>query len=303
MLPNRGKCHGVFILAHAAKLVAPTDIQQWIDAAKQRPSFLAGALNFEKIAGEMFTNGLVKMKDRIILDRSLSSLINKADQWTLVQIARIILRSTAPVWLSLAVQNGQVLREYIPERELSNLDWLGDDLDKILLEVAEESLKVEDDERRKLIGDAAEFLIYQSLSLIFENVRHVSKISDSFGYDIELVKNNVDRIEVKGTSVSHPGRFYISRNEYQKSLKFNCEWRVIQVLFNTSAYIADYIDISHVADVRYLSSEFLNKFIPSDSDNFCWAESAIITIPWDNWQPLDFPLDKNFKTRGFRVLQ
>jgi hypothetical protein len=301
MLPNRGKCHGVFILAHAAKLAGPTDLNDWIDAAKQRPSFLAGALNFESIASEMLEYGLVLMKEKIILDDSLSGLIQQADRWTLVQIARIILRCTRPVWLDLAVQNGKILREYIPDRDLSNLSWLSDELDEILLDVAEESSRAEDDERKKLIGDAAELLIFQSLSLNFETVRHVSKISDSFGYDIELANESIDRIEVKGTSVNHAGRFYISRNEYEKSLIFRFEWRVIQVLFDTSAYISEYVDISFVRDVRYLSFDLLTKFIPSDTENFRWDESAVIRIPWDNWLPVEFALDKNFKAKGFRV--
>lgn len=301
MLPNRGKCNGVFILAHAAKFARPKNLKQWVEAAKQRPTFLAAALNFENIAEEMLKFNLAFVKDKIVLDESLLSIVEVADHWTLAQIARLILLRTRPVWIDLVVQGGKVSREYIPEMDFLSLEWLGAELDQILTQLAEELSYKSNELRRQLVGDAAEQLIFQSLSLSGLKVRHVSKVSDSFGYDIEAIGNRVDRIEVKGTSAHYQGQFHISRNEYEKSLKFVDEWRVVQVLFDSKAYVCDEIDISFVSDVRYLTASVLRQFIPPDTGNFRWTESALLCIPIRHWLPAEFELCKKFRARGFRI--
>lgn len=80
---------------------------------------------------------------------------------------------------------------------------------------------LEDQKRKKRLGDKAEEIVLKYENQFFKNVKNVSD-DPSIGYDIE-VKNElnevVKRIEVK--TESYNCSFIITINEIQKSMKFN----------------------------------------------------------------------------------
>lgn len=263
---------------------------------------MAGALDFDQIALDMINLGLaISNPDQIIIEPALAELSKQADRTTLVAIARILLLREPPFWLTLAVQDQQVFREYIPQRDLEDLCWIDPALDHFLLSV--HSLTREhgqEDAFSKRLGDAAELFIFAALKKFGVAPIHVAKFSDAYGYDIECPGSHVDRVEVKAASRNTQGSFHISRNEFDKSVLHGKEWRLIQVTFTNRAFIDDQLDASHVESIRELKSGVLQEVIPADTDAFRWIESALITVTTANWKSVEFILDTDFVTKGFR---
>jgi hypothetical protein len=198
------------------------------------------------------------------------------------------------------VRDGQVAKEYIPANDLENLNWIEPELDHILLDAFDAVVIREDHDFLKAMGDAAELMILAALELSGANPTHVSRLSDSYGYDIECSRVKPDRIEVKAASRASSARFHISRNEFDKSILYGNEWRLVQVVFSGLAFVSNQLDVSHVETVRELRHGALQKFVPHDTPNFKWTESAQISPTEDAWVPVDFNLDPDFLTPGFR---
>jgi len=116
---------------------------------------------------------------------------------------------------------------------------------------------------------------------------HVAAFSDVYGYDIECRLPATERIEVKAASENTRHRFHLSRNEYDKSRFFGAEWRLVQVVFSTRAFIAERITAYDIAEVLELDSAALSALIPPDTKAFRWAESAEISAPIEAWRRAD----------------
>lgn len=264
---------------------------------------MAGALDFDEIILEMIQLGLaVCYPNGIAIDPALERLSTRADQGTFVAIARILLTKSPPLWLSLAVHGRQVFREYIPQVDLENLRWIDPELDQFLVSVNSSGQGRRDDAYAKRLGDAAEFFVFSALKMAGAAPIHVAKFSDAYGYDIECPGARIDRIEVKAASRNTQGSFYISRNEFDKSVSYGKEWRLIQLTFSNRAFVDDKLNISHVESIQELKFGTLQEITPPDTDAFCWTESALITAPMPKWHPAQLTLDPDFVTMGFRTI-
>lgn len=292
----------MFLLCHCARLGVRRNRSDWAEAARARPTFMAGALDFDQIAQNMLELGLaISNPDQIIVEPALAELSKQADKTTLIAIARILLVRNPPFWLKLVVRAQQVFRQYIPQDDLEDLLWIDPDLDQFLLSVSWLSgERKNDDAFSARLGEAAELFVFAALKKSGLAPIHVAKFSDAYGYDIEYRAGHIGRIEVKAASRNTQGGFHISRNEFDKSKLHGKEWRLIQLTFTNHAFVDDQLDASHIESIHELTSGVLQELVPADTDAFRWTESAFITAPSDAWRPADIVLDTDFRCKGFR---
>jgi hypothetical protein len=283
MLPSRGCCHAVFLLVYSAKLKKYSDLEDWISATKSRATIMAAALNLSTVAGSLVSLNLTALNPVLPIE-SLRTAGNEASVQTFENIARVLLESSPPVWLKVAVSEVGVSREYIPAADLEALSWLGGALDTILLDVFR-SLNIDDDLFAKSVGDAGELVIVEALRQIGGNVVHVSRVSDSYGYDIEHHHaGRVARIEVKACSSLTADRFILSRNEFDKSQALKSEWTLLQVVFEAGAVFGAFVSSDDVVQIRELSAEVILRLSTPDSQSFRWKGSAEFRPAPEDWK-------------------
>lgn len=299
-MQSKGQCHGVFLLCRAVKFKVRKDINEWVESARKSSTLMARAIDLERVAVGLFRLGLASQAEYVVLDKSLLALTDVADQKTLIAIAARLMVQNPPFWLKIAVKQGLVSREYIPKSALENLIWMGVELDQFLIDVRYAVSDAINDEFIKVFGDVAEELILAGLEKSGFTPAHVSKISDEFGYDIEYMNKTITRLEVKAATENTSGRFHLSRNEFNKSIRHGEEWKLVQLIFHTSAHNAEKITIKHVKEIVELRFGSLADVIPSDTANFQWNGTAIIVPEASNWQTSDVSLDPDFQTPGFR---
>jgi hypothetical protein len=293
----------VFLLGDTARLKERNSLEEWLQATRERSTIMSRALDLDDIAKGMLKLGLATFQDRVGLADALVGLLGQADKTTLQAIARLLLRVSPPSWLWFAIRDGHVVREYMPTGALDILDWLEPDLDAVLVDVHEAVVGREDCSFRKAMGDAAEFFILAALEHAGAKPVHVSRLSDSYGYDIECRETEVDRIEVKAASLTSQASFHITRNEFEKSARYGLQWRLVQVVFSSQSFMADRLEASHVISIRQLRHRVLEELVPPDTPTFRWAESAKITPPDEAWEPAHISLNPHFSTAGFRYGQ
>lgn len=300
VFPSRGRCHGVFLLSHAARIRERRSVTEWTQAACERSTFMSKALQLDEIARGMLGLGLAFAHEKVTLSNELEGLSDCADEFTLHAIARLLLKVAPPSWIWFAVRDGQIAREYIPAGDLENLAWIEPNLEQMLLDAFDSIVTREDDGFLKAMGDAAEILVFRALQCAGSNPLHVSRLSDSYGYDIECPGAKPDRIEVKAASVASQVKFHLSRNEYEKSMRYGTKWRLMQVVFSGKAFVSDDLNAHHIEIIRELRHGVLQELVPNDTTSFKWTESAQISPPDEYWQRLELPFDPNFWTPGFR---
>jgi hypothetical protein len=300
-MQSKGQCHGVFLLCRAVKFKHRKDIVEWVESAKQSSTLMARAIDLERVAVGLFRLGLASQADHVVLDKALLSLTDIADQKTLIAIATRLMVQNPPFWLRIAVKQGVVSREYIPKAALENLIWMGVDLDQFLIDVRYAVSDSINDEFIKVFGDVAEELILAGLERIGLVPSHVSKISDEFGYDIEYTDTKIRRLEVKAATENTSGRFHLSRNEFNKSIRHGDEWQLVQLIFHSSAFGAKKIAMKHVRKIVELRPGSLTDVIPADTINFKWNGTAIIVPQGTDWKASNILLDPDFETDGFRA--
>lgn len=261
---------------------------------------MAHALDLDRIASGLIQLGLVSLRDQVVLDDALAELSDQADRSTLMAIARILFLHAPPFWMTLAVSNGRVSREYIPTGDLEDLQWIEPELDQFLIDIYSSVPTRKQDAFAKRLGDAAELFVVAGLKKAGANPVHVAKLSDAYGYDIECLAEHTDRIEVKAASGNTLGCFHLSRNEFDKSAFYAKEWRLVQVVFSNRAFVADQLDASHIDEIRELRFGALQKLVVPDTPAFRWTESAVITPSQDAWHSARIELDPAFVTNGFR---
>jgi hypothetical protein len=291
----------VFLLSHAARLAERRSVGEWIQAARERSTFMSRALELGEIANGLLGGGLVALQGRVVLTDSLTGLSDQADSGTLLAIARLIFKTFPPSWLPFAVQQGRVCREYIPAADLERLTWIEPALDEALIGAYEETAAPDEDAFLKAMGDAAELLVLAALRRAGANPIHVAAVSDAYGYDIEASGPPLERIEVKGASLLSKASLHVSRNEFEKSSHYGEEWRLVQVVFSSSALIAERIDSTMVHSVRELRQLALKDLVPSDTVSFKWEKSAKVTPPEALWTGSSIALDPDFSIAGLRT--
>ncbi|WP_433494726.1 DUF3883 domain-containing protein [Micromonospora sp. CA-248089] len=276
------------MLCHAARLTARRNITEWVDAARGHGAFVAAATDLSTPAEHLLASGLAKQAETIVLMPPLVGIAGTADSVTLRHVARVLLITDPPAWLRIAVSLEGVAREYIPTADLRALEWLDPELDEMLIDVFRAVNGPLDTEVRKRIGDAAEAVVLAALRADGRHPTHVAKISDAFGYDIELTGPPRLRFEVKGCSENGRGTFHLSRNEYDKSQIYADEWVLTQVVFNNCAFVASHLERAHIAGIFEATAHEIGSAVLPDTERFTWTDSALISLPPGVWRPAPY---------------
>lgn len=300
MLPKKGIAHAICLLSHSAVLKDRIDLDDWVCSASELSASLSVAADLRPPAEWLIQVGLVVADEIVRLSPSLEALSGRADRSTLVAIARLALRASPPVWLTVAVGASGVVREYIPSGDLEALLWIDPELDDLLLDVRTELAATRENTFKERMGAAAEALLMAAFEKAGRSPLHVSKLSDAYGYDIEMSSTVFDRVEVKSASSVTCGKFMLSRNEYNKSRIYGSQWRLVQVVFKVSAFTAERIYCVHVETVLQLKNDTIAALVPPDPPGFVWMESAELKPDAAAWAPLEIELDHSFTTAGFR---
>nr|WP_239062107.1 DUF3883 domain-containing protein [Streptomyces sp. SID13031] len=135
------------------------------------------------------------------------------------------------------------------------------------------------------LGRAAELTVFAALDQLRATPVHVAEISDRFGYDIETVRGEARRWEVKGCTRRTAESFHLSRNEFDQCRRYSDEWRLVQVEFASGALTAESLTRSHVSAIRELTSGKLLAIPPPETAHFYWETSARIAPASRAWLP------------------
>lgn len=152
-------------------------------------------------------------------------------------ILKIFLQKNRPAWVSVAVGDGGVYEEYIPDRALRVLNTAFPDTQNRnsvlfgLLSSVDRAGRVEIGEmgERRVVAACRSQRHESGYAELAEQVRQVSKISDSLGYDIAAPCPGGDHyhIEVKTVGKDIQAlQFYLSRNQYEVGLR-DPNWRLV----------------------------------------------------------------------------
>ncbi len=160
--------------------------------------------------------------------------------------------------------------ESLPEDLIDAAMAVNVGLDKTFSVVRDLWMKV-DDAHRKLIGAAGEEALVAILECVETlDVRHVSKESDSYGYDIEASAGaDYFHIEVKSTTRRNRTRFYLSRNEFE-TMRRDPHWILVFVRLN---------DCRRIATVATIGNRWISTTAPVDRDASTRWESARFDVP------------------------
>lgn len=263
---------------------------------------MAGAVDLDGCARGILRLGLAQISDKVRLDRVLSALSDRADRPTLLAIASLLLRLDSPPWMSLAVRDGVVFREYIPSDDLRDLAWLEPHLDQLLTEAAEGPARNHLESLREALGRAGELVVLAAAAEAGFFALHVADASDAYGYDIEIHNPSKQRLEVKSTTIARKGTFHLTRNEFDKCRQYGREWRVVQVTFKSSVFTDELISASHVFSISELAGRDVMDLVPPDSAAFRWTDSAVIHPPVGSWVPSELQVPANLRLPSVRAL-
>lgn len=286
MLPNRGTCHGVFLLVHSARSAPRRSLDEWVDFARGMPTVMAAAVDLGAVASSMFDSGLAKFDGQVRLDPRLLRIGNVVTDDVLMQIAVILLESDLPPWLHGACSAEGFQTELVPSVALNALEWMSEDIHPILV-AAKRGVK-EDDGFKVWLGGVGESLVVETEKHNGASVRHVSLISDFFGYDVETVRPGRFRLEVKTSVLGSEGRVFLTRNEVTSARKHGAEWFLVQVVLKAESLTVAAVTQEHVVQVRKLSSAAVLNVLPQDSDHCRWVETVELStsaLPWESYFP------------------
>ncbi|MBF6397908.1 DUF3883 domain-containing protein [Nocardia cyriacigeorgica] len=287
------------MLARVAKIAPRHTVDDWIRAARAHGSHLTSAVDLQGYAHALLSHGLAHLdKSGIQPSGRLAAAVELAESRGLYEIAHILLATRPPLWLYLAVQDGRVVRDYIPASDLNALLWLEPRLDDILRIANHEADPRPMETMAKAIGDTAEMLVMAALRNAGKDAIHVAQISDSYGYDIYTPGDTVECLEVKAASSRTAHQFHLSRNEFDTCLRNRHRWRLVQLVFDNAIFMSDQIGARHVTAIRELTPETLHRIVPADTDQFVWEQSALVRVPDEVWRDSDLVLDPNYYTPG-----
>ncbi|MEU3322389.1 DUF3883 domain-containing protein [Streptomyces sp. NPDC006785] len=302
LLPGHGVAYATVLLAHVARISPRRGIDEWVAAARQHGSYLATATDLSTPAQALVATGLALMDEEgtIRLARPLAALAASGNARRAMHHAAVTLLTTQPpAWLRVAVVGERVEHAYIPQPDLDALSWLREDLDEVLSEARRlVDTRLEAD-LAKEIGDVAEEVVIAALKAAGQKPVHVARISDAYGYDVELLDEPVRFLEVKAAGPQTADRFHLSRNEFNTCVRRGDAWRIVQVVFDASAFIANPIRAADVREIRELSATAVRGLVPGDTSEFRWESSAVLTPSASLWHPSDLTPDPGFLRRGF----
>ncbi|MFD8596356.1 DUF3883 domain-containing protein [Kitasatospora sp. NPDC059646] len=290
---------GVQLLTDVASLAPRGSLGAWLQAARAHSSHLIEALDLAAVARSLVDAGLVDVTDGVSLGRRLSAVAEFGDQRTLQDVARVLLVADPPPWLLPATRTGAVVRAYIPTDDLKALTWLEAHLDRLLLDASAEVRAESGEAMRERLGEAAEQVVLHALRQSGHRPIQVSRISDSFGYDIEVRGATPDRIEVKAASVTTMNSFHLSRNEFETGIRYGAQWRLVQVVFDNAAFAAGVIEPRHLAALRELEPGAIARLVPADVPSFVWEQSAVLTPDESDWRPAGLDIGTGLRLPGF----
>jgi hypothetical protein len=143
---------------------------------------------------------------------------------------------------------------------------------------------------REALGRIGEHFILSAERSAGHEVRHVSPISDTYGYDIESDQaGRLKCIEVKSTVEAKAGRFFLSRNEYEISRQLCDSWVLVQVVLRSEIVFRERIlDVSAIHAVNCLQGSTVSNEIVADRANCQWrdtVEFSIAPAQWHAYQP------------------
>ena len=295
-LPTRGRCHAIFLLAFSARVRKCANLNSWIGAALDKPTHMAASLDITGTAELLLDAGLARIESSVITGPSLARLDREADLATLKGIARLLLASRPPDWLRAVIVDGCLATEFIPQRDLEAIGWLGEDLEEIVVAAHQQVYGASDDQLRKMLGDAGELAVISALRRTGQNPRHVSLISDRFGYDIELkIGSKTLGLEVKATVKATATRALVSRNEFEVAKRMGERWKLIQVIFSSRAIALGRANVADIEGIRELKSHSLIDLAPVEKEGFRWTEAAEIRPSDTAWQPSDLRVGQEFE--------
>lgn len=261
---------------------------------------MAEALDLDSVAADLLELELVQVQAGVItIDDRLRRAGTLANTETLARIARTVLSHERPPWLAVSVSGNTVQHEWLPLRVQRDLEWLGELLDPILVHVRDSQSR--EGVFRRWLGSAGESLIVAIERNRGRSVRHVAKLSDAFGFDVESC-GPTDRkcIEVKTCLESGAERFFISRHEVDTSIRLGEQWLLIQVTLRAKASTDDSLDSSHVVDVQLLAGRKVWNLGPRDSPTGVWLDAARIRAASCLWSKWDFGIPETWSFPGYR---
>jgi hypothetical protein len=301
MLPSHGAVTSVFFLANSLRHTSYVDVSTWVEAAGAGNSFLAAAIDHLPAAEYLLQRGLVLEEEEIATSRRLHALSRAADRPTLLAIANLLFELSPPGWLSIAVHEGRVREEFIPQSDLQSLEWLRPDLHDLLLGVAQEASARRQGAVALGLGFAAEMVVLAALEEAQLGPLHVAEISDRYGYDIETQGGTHRRWEVKGATTATSTSFHLTRNEFDKCAAHH-DWVLAQVVFSSAALFAETVLAHHIEEIRLLMPSQLVPLSPMSSPSFMWESSALFVPPRNAWVPSALVVPSGFALPGMKIL-
>lgn len=306
LLPRHGVAFAVLHLARVAGLAPRRSVDDWVSAALRHGSYMTAATDLRSPARALVRAGLASVGEEgdIRVARSLAAVAASKGgaQHAMRHVAVALLVSQPPVWLRVAVNAGGVERAYVPQPDLDALSWLEEALDDVLVEARRLVGDPYGADLSKEIGDAAEEIVVAALRAAGKEPLHVSRISDRYGYDVDVSEGPIRFLEVKSAGPKTLSRFHLSRHEFDTSMRQGDAWCLVQVVFEASAFVADPITAADVSCIRELPASVLRDLVPGDSPEFQWEGSALITPPPDAWRPSMLEPDPFFVRPGFAAV-
>jgi Domain of unknown function (DUF3883) len=297
-LPTRGRCHAAFLLAYSARVKECKDFNSWIAAALAKPTHMAASLDLKGTAKLLIDSGIARVEPFAITVGDLAKLDRVADLTTFKAIARLLLVRRPPDWLRSAVVDGHLAEEYIPEEALKAISWLDRDLEAIIVASHQELFGAADDAFLKCLGNAGELAVMSALRHSGFKPRHVSLISDRFGYDIELeVEGRILGLEVKTAFRSTANKILLSRNEFEVAHRMGVQWNLIQVTFSSRILASQSVSFEDVERIRKLRAHWFSEVAPKEQEMFRWIDTAEFRPPDAAWDASDLVVAQEFKIR------
>jgi len=293
--PTKGQCHAVYLLIHVAGLLGIPGRDAWVAAARDRRTIAAHSFDLSRTADALVDWGFVRIESTVSVMPPLAHLGEVADYGTLKAIAVALLRRRPPAWLRAVVIDGAVRAELIPSDDLGALGWLGEDIEQVLAVVHAAVFGQEDGDFTSRLGLMGELAVLAALAHSGIRARHVSLISDAYGYDLECGGGDVvEGIEVKTAFPRTAERFHLSRNEFDISERMQRRWKIVQVVFSSRIVATGHATAADVESVKELSAFKVHEIAPRTEDNFRWTESAIFRPAKDMWTTSDLVIPDNF---------
>lgn len=297
-LPSKGRCYASFLLAHTASLRSLSDKQEWIKSSASRSTIMAAAIDLAGAANVLLRAGLANENGSIALSSDLAKLSAQADRATLLGIARLLLEKFPPAWLFTAASGDNLMRELIPQDDLSVLEWMEPDFEPLILGVHRSLIRETNDEIKRRLGLAGELAVMSALRQLGHAPTHVALLSDTFGYDISCASGHESFLfEVKSSVEATKDRIFVTRNEFDVAYRNHKNWCLVQVVFSSRALLNESITARDVIQFRELSSETLHRLAQPDTATFSWRESAQFTPSSPDWTESKLRLASSFEMK------